>query len=290
MASIKITPKVTMKLKSNTTTSTTEKPKVDFISNLSLPTEKSIPVTDISKFSIFIYGKQGIGKTSFTAKFPEALHLMFEPGAKTEEIFQMKMESWKDVETVLRLLKKETRFKYIIIDTTDLMWDMCASEVCKIKGVDYLKDIGFGDGYNMAGTKFRDALIEFHSKRGLIMLAHDKEKMQLDDSAPKEIIPSTAKRGSETIAKWVDLCAHYYLDRTGNRKLRVRTSTDREAKNRIKHMFKYTDGTLVHDVPMGKSEDEAYKNFILAFENKLENPLAGLAKNKPKSKFTITKK
>lgn len=251
----------------------TEKPAPKkFGITMELPKEKSIPLSNISDFSMFFYGKQGIGKTSFTAQFPDALHIMFEPGAKTEEIFQMHPANIKEVHQILKLLKDTDRFKFVILDTIDLFWDMITDEVCKVAGVEMLKDIGFGDGYRQAGDMFRKFLIELQDKRGLIMLAHDKEKMKTNDDDVDYIIPSTAKRGAETVAKWVDLAGHYYLDKYGKHLLRIRSSKDREAKNRIKHMFKYTDDSLVVDINMGKSEQEAYENFMLAFNNKLVNP------------------
>ncbi len=237
---------------------------------LKLPTEKSTPVADLTMFSIFIYGKQGIGKTSFTAQFEDAIHLMFEPGAKTERIYQVHPNNWKEVIEYTRLIKEEKRYKNVIIDTVDLMFDMCCDHVCALNGVSILKDIGFGDGYNQAGNLFRKVLTELHMTKGLIMLAHDKQKMKSDDLEPDYTVPSTAKRGAETIAKWVDLAGHYYITKNGKRYLRIRTSPDREAKCRIKEQFLYTDGSPVIDIPMGNTEFEAYSNFKLAFENKLE--------------------
>jgi len=260
--------------------------------NLTLPTEKSVPVTDISKFSVFVYGKQGIGKTSFTAQFPDAIHLMFEPGGKTEQMYQVFPENWEQVVEYTRLIKATNQYKNIVIDTIDLMFDMCCEQVCKDNGVKMLKDIGFGDGYNQAGTKFRDVLTDLHSNKGLIMLAHDKEKMKTDDSEPTYIVPSTAKRGAETVAKWVDLTCHYYIDRQGRRQLRVRTSVDREAKNRIKGRFMYTNGTPMNDIYMGTNEFEAYANFMKAFNNSLDAESVKPTepqKQETKKQFTLRK-
>lgn len=239
---------------------------------LTLPTEKSKPVVDMTAFSIFIYGKQGIGKTSFTAQFPNAIHMMFEPGAKTEEIYQIHPKNWSEVEEYTQLIKLSSTYSNVVIDTIDLMFDMCCEQVCKDNGVKLLKDIGFGDGYNQAGNRFRNVLTDLHTEKGLVLLAHDKEKMKTNDRDAEYIIPSTPKRGAETVAKWVDLTAHYYLDKMSKHKLRIRTSTDREAKNRIKKRFLYTDGTPMMDIPMGNSEYEAYENFCKAFDNSFERP------------------
>ena len=49
---------------------------------IKLPTKKSKIESDLSKYSILLYGKIKIGKTSLAAQFPDALFLMTEPGGK----------------------------------------------------------------------------------------------------------------------------------------------------------------------------------------------------------------
>lgn len=256
---------------------------------LALPTEKSVPVSMLEAFSIFIYGKQGIGKTSFTAQFPKAIHMMFEPGAKTESIFAVYPKNWEEVLEYTRMIKASDAYENVIIDTIDLMYDMIGKQVCKDNGVDFLKDVGFSDGYTQAGNKFRDILTELHSNKGLIMLAHDKTEFNMDENAPKFIIPSTASKGASTVGKWVDLTAHYYQDSAGNHQLRIRSSVDREAKNRIKKRFMYTDGSEMRDVYMGKSEFEAFENFKNAFENKTVNPAPPKSSGTTKRTLTLKK-
>lgn len=46
------------------------------------------------------------------------------------------------------------------------------------------------------------------------------------------------------------------------------------AGHRMKKHFLTTKGELIHRVPMGNSEEEAYKNLICAFDNKQENTYA----------------
>lgn len=252
---------------------------------LSLPTEKSKIENDFLRFSYFIHGLQKIGKTTFTAQFPDAIHLMFEPGAKTEEIYQVAPKNWREVEQYITLLRSPEgeRFKTVIIDTVDLMFDMCSKAVCDEAGVEMLKDIGFGDGYKMVGNKFRNALIKIHDVKGLVMLAHSKDKMKTNDSDPDMVIPSTMKTGAEVIEKWADLTGHYYIKSNGKRFLKIRPSTTMTAGTRIKKHFEYTDGNFVHDIPMGGNEEEAFANFIKAFNNELENPKA------PKKSFGFNK-
>lgn len=253
--------------------------------NISLPIEKSKIETDISKFSLFIYGDIGIGKTTFTGMFPNAFHLMFEPGGKTEEMYQEHPQNWEYTKGYADLLDKDTsgRYKNVICDTVDLMFDMCSKAVCTFYGVNFLKELDFGDGYTIAGNWFRDILIQLHRKRGLILLAHDKSKMKLKDTDPDFIIPSTMGTGAKVIMKWADLVGHYFLAMDGKRYLEILPSNKKNIKNRIKKHFLYTDGTPMRMIDMGGNEEEAYKNFMDAFDNKLENP--NIKTTKPKFKI-----
>ncbi len=253
--------------------------------NISLPTEKSKVETDISKFSMFIYGGVGVGKTTFTGMFPNAFHLMFEPGGKTQEMYQVHPENWEEAKGYVDLLDENNNglYKNVIVDTVDLMFDMCSKSVCKFYGVNFLKELDFGDGYATAGNWFRDVLIQLHRQRGLILLAHDKSKMKLKDSDPDFIIPSTMGTGSKVIMKWVDLVGHYFLAMDGKRYLEILPSVKKESKQNIKFHFKYTDETPIRMIDMGSNEEEAYINFMDAFDNKLENP--NIKTTKPKFKI-----
>jgi hypothetical protein len=239
---------------------------------LSLPTEDSIPETQMSRYSFFVYGKQGIGKTTFSLQFPRTLHMMFEPGAKSKAFRKIEPANWKEVVEYTRLIKNTDQYDTVVIDTTDLMWDMCVKQVCTEKGVEYLKDIGFGDGYDIAGTKFREVLIDLHSKKGLVILSHEKVRISEDKDETGYIIPSSKKRCTETIAKWADITGHYFIDKSGRRHMRIRANANAEAKCRPDEFFNYKDGTPIMDIPMGNNPKESYDTFQLAFNNQLDNP------------------
>jgi hypothetical protein len=182
------------------------------------------------------------------------------------------------------LMIEQTDYKNIIIDTVDLLWDYCSDEVCKQNGVSILKDIGFGDGWTFVAKNLRDSLIRLTTKYGLVCLSHAKEK-KMEKVSEKQFKsvdfthPSCSGRCAEVLSKWCDLTGYYYIDPEGERNLRIRPSGDIEAGNRVKGCFQYTDGSVITDIPMGNSEEEAYKNFVDAFNNRLVNPKAAPKKS-----------
>jgi len=247
---------------------------------LVLPTEDCVPETNMLAYSFFIYGKQGIGKTTFSLQFPDTLHLMFEPGAKSKAFRKIEPRNWSEVESYVDLLETDNVYKTVVIDTVDEMWDMCVRHLCKEKGVEYLKDIGFGDGWSLAGSLFKRLLIRLHACKGLVILAHEKERKEEGQKGPGYIIPSTQKTGAEVVAKWVDFTGHYYIDISGKRYIRMRTNAIAEAKCRPDEFFNYTDGSPVENISMGNSAKEAYVNFEKGFNNKLNKKPLTIKKEK----------
>jgi len=271
-----MTVKLTPEKGDGPTTKTTAKAYVPV--KVELPTEYSEVEDNMSNFSFFIYGHQKIGKTSLSTQFENPIHIMMEPGAKRYRVKKVEPKSWEEFEAYVNLLtKEETEYKTVVIDTVDLLWEHCSQYVCKMAGVEMLKDIGFGDGYDRAGRKLRDALIRLHQQYGLVCFSHAKDKQlkqvsQYRFDALDYVHPSCGNRCFQVLSKWCDLTGHYYLGSDGNRYMRIAPSADMEAGNRVKGCFQYKDGSKVEDVPMGASEEEAYKNLLAAFQNKLERP------------------
>ena len=73
---------------------------------IKLPTKRTEIEKDLSKYTIFLYGREKIGKTTLAAQFPDALFLMFEPGAKSLEIFRIDINTWAEFLEAIKLHRK----------------------------------------------------------------------------------------------------------------------------------------------------------------------------------------
>ena len=62
---------------------------------LVLPKKRTPACTDLSKYTMLLYGREKIGKTSLASQFPETLFLFFEPGGIGLDLFEMSIESWE---------------------------------------------------------------------------------------------------------------------------------------------------------------------------------------------------
>jgi len=243
---------------------------------LTLPETPSEIVTNILEFTYFIYGDIKIGKTSFSAQFDNALHMMFEPGGKRQKIKQVFPLNWKEVEEYVRLVEARTDYcNTVVVDTVDLMWDMASKFVCEQKGVDYLKDIGFGDGYNITGSLIREALVRLQRGRGLVILSHEKTSPIIEGSSIMYTKASCISTCEKVLGKWCDLTGRYMLLPTGERVLQIAPSNIMAAGHRIEGAFQYMEGYPIQQIPMGKNPKESYANFVKAFRNELTIPTTG---------------
>lgn len=89
-----------------------------------------------------------IGKTSFAAQLPKNLILATELGTNAiGGLYVQPIQSWSDIKTVLRQLRKpEARemFNTITIDTMSIAADLAEKYICMQNNVNSIGDIPYG--------------------------------------------------------------------------------------------------------------------------------------------------
>jgi len=250
---------------------------------IKLPTKKSEIERDLSRYTIFLYGREKIGKTSLAAQFPDAVFLMCEPGAKSLSIYRVDINSWTDFLEAVKLLKDSAQFKTVVIDTVDLAFKYCEDYMCKKLVIDHPSDEAFGKGYNLIRDEFHRCISTLEKiGRGVVLISHAKEqdvKRLKGDSF--SISPTLSKQGRSVIEPMVDIWGYYGYD-GATRTLQIRGNEEVNAGCRLTQNF-----VGVETIPMGGSAEQAYANFIAAFETtkKGEAPAAPATR-----KFVIRKK
>ena len=124
---------------------------------------------------IILYGMEGIGKSTFAAKFPSPIFIQTEdvlgmidcakfPLAKSfDEVFQ----------ELVALVTEPNVFKTIVIDSLDWLERLIWDKVAKDSKVDNIEQIGYGKGYTIALTFWRivlDHLASLHQQGKIILL------------------------------------------------------------------------------------------------------------------------
>lgn len=258
------------------------------VGGLSLPTQRKGVPTEIGEYTLFIYGHQKIGKTSFTAQFPKALHFFFEPSGTDYEIFAVEPANWKQFTDYLILLEREKtagtlQYTTFIIDVVDLAYDMCLKHVCGLQGLLYPPTNDFGKTWKEIKETFRDVMIRLARLGGVVAVSHAKEVVVETRGGDEYTViqPSCAKGVGDVLSKWCDLTGYYRPSAHGGRELCITPTAEYEAGNRMERRFKYTDGTQMESIDMGSSAAEGYANFMASFRNEMHRP-AGEAVEAPK--------
>jgi hypothetical protein len=252
-------------------------------SGFSLCLEELPPADTLSAYTIWLHGQAGIGKTSLSAMFPQS-HLFCAGGqAKALKARYVVLQSWGQFANLVDQFKQST-FKTATIDLVESLYDMCFEHVLNELQIDYPgktssgKD-DFGKSWFFIRKEFAKVvskLMSLEDNQGLVMVSNSiyGERTIEEGSTVEDVHPNLSARPLNFIAGAVDIIGFYTLNGKGERELVIRPKPGLMAKCRIDHRFKYTNGKPIEAIPMGNSKEEAYKNFMLAFDNKLSPPVA----------------
>ena len=237
-----------------------------------LPQKKSEPKESIGDYTMLIFGEKKIGKTTLCSKFPDALFLMTEPGGEGLSIFQMKIDHWRKFVKAVDLLEKDKKYKTVIVDTVDNLYELCFDYMCKEKLlIEHPQDENdFGRSWKVIKKEFTDQLSRLmFLNKGFIALSHAQERETTTLSGDKfdRLIPTMGRAANEYLTGVIDIWAYYgYEDR--KRFLVIEGDDYIGAGHRLEGRFLTPEKEKVVRIPMGKNSEESYNNFIKAFNNK----------------------
>jgi len=144
---------------------------------MTLPTEKKKPSVLLWDYTILMYGKKLIGKSSLANEIPDNVFLNAGGGLEAIECYEIPIKKWDDfIEASAELLTKEHNFKVITLDTIDRLHKLCVSHVMKKLGISYPGDLEFGKGWDAVKDEFMRPLMALVlSNMGLLMISHVKD-------------------------------------------------------------------------------------------------------------------
>lgn len=165
---------------------------------------------------IMLYGLPGVGKTSLAAQFEKVLIAGFEMGTNAlNNVYVQPMKTWSDwKQSVTQLCRdeelKET-FHAVAIDTADEAWNLCVKYICNQHGVNELRELPWGQGYDLAKKEFAQTFRDLtYSGYGLIFTSHSAEKTFKNEKNEEYtmIVPALPSRPFDIINKMVDIIAY----------------------------------------------------------------------------------
>lgn len=98
---------------------------------------------------VVIYGPEGIGKSTFAARFPKPLFIDTEGSTKKLDVLRMdKPTSWTMLKNQIEYIKSNPGVcKTIVIDTIDWAEQLCIDDLCARYQKKGIEDFGYGNGY-----------------------------------------------------------------------------------------------------------------------------------------------
>lgn len=247
---------------------------------LTLATEFSEPVTDMWRYSWFLFGEKKIGKTSLCSQIPDAHFLMFEPGGLALSLKQRPVNNWKEAKEYLKLFQQDDKrqtpkFKAVIIDIVDVAYRMCLEHVCTKLGISHPSD---QNDFGGAWSKVRDEFTKWVNgilalDKGVVFISHAKftEFTRRDGTKYDILAPTLTGQPLDVITGLVDTIMYYGYNGE-RRQLVIRGDESIDAGTRLNDNFlTKVKGRQIKTIDMGESKEESYQNFENAFNNQLKS-------------------
>lgn len=129
---------------------------------------------------VVVYGPEGIGKSTFAARFPDPVFIDTEGSTKHMDVARFpKLTSWAMLlEEVNQIRDTPQACKTLVIDTADWAEQLCIDQVCDKAKKNGIEDFGYGKGYIYVAEEFGKLLnlLEEVVERGInvCITAHAK--------------------------------------------------------------------------------------------------------------------
>jgi hypothetical protein len=239
---------------------------------ISLSTELSEPITDLMGFSMLIFGRPKIGKTTLAAQFEGIHHFMFERGAEALKIHQKYVKDWPSWKEYLKLLTDQSQFGTISVDVIERAWDRCEEWWLQDLGLDALPD-DYGKTVGKIRKDFMQAMLAPKEAIGLgaIYLSHAKEsdRTTAEGNKVKDIHANLSGKTLEEFVGAMDIVGYYTYERD-QRVLQLVGDDFVHCGHRLENHFNTTKGDPIKYLPLGSSAKEGYDNLLRAFDNDIK--------------------
>ena len=238
-----------------------------------------------------LYGERKIVKTTLLSQFDNPLFLMFDPLNKGLAIKQVYINSWPNFRNVLKQLKTKLKkspnyCSMVIIDTGFMAYERCYQYMVRdVLGIKSAQNNDRGLAWKEISREFMEAHdLIFELGLGFAVTAHAAiaEITRKDGSKYNKLTTQLGAQAFKFYNGLVDVIAFYQYNNNNERELTIEGNALVEAGARIDNHFNYKNGEPVKDILMGKTSKDAYRNLLLAFNNKLtKEEKKTVAKKKP---------
>ena len=239
---------------------------------LTLPRQRTKPVTDLSKQTILTYGIPKCGKSEWASKFPEAIFFECEPGLNHLEVFKVPTYTWDDFLAAAKLVAQgDHSFKTIVVDTVDNAFKYCSEHVCAKHGIEYEGDMGHGKGWALVKNEWHRVLTRLASlPYGLVLISHAVDKtIETRTGEYTKTQPSLPDRARNVVLGLVDIIL--YCDAVPRKDASGNVTIDRVLRTKPHPTYEAGDrtGRLPDPLPLD------YDAFVKAFTSAAPESIPG---------------
>lgn len=257
---------------------------------LKLPEAPKEAITSLNKSSILIFGPDKCGKTSFVTQFPHHFMLEFNPGnANHLRRNSVDIHSWEEAIDYLNLVASNPNYcETIIIDELHRFYTYCYRYVRgKLKMLETDKD-NF-DVWRTVRNLFSETLDKIKQLDKTLLMTCNEEVVEVSVGGRdiKMLDINLNNQGRDMLHGFCLMRARIDYSADGGRLLQV----DGVKNMNIGHGFSKNflwEGARLKEINLGYSPEQAYSNFLAAYDNKLTGPtLSGPVK--PTTKLVLKK-
>lgn len=204
---------------------------------------------DLKGKYLLVYGQPKTGKSTFGSQLPRALFMNFEQGTNAlAGIRSVPILRWTDAKKVLTQLRKpqaKEMYDTVVVDTASIAWQLCERYICQRENVDSIRDVPWGQGWNMLKQEFSEfwreiTLLGF----GILFIAHSKDKptemRNEDGEAITAVCPDLPNQCYTIINSIVDIIGYLQVqmnpDGTSERFLYTRSTPTVFAGSRYQYL------------------------------------------------------
>lgn len=162
---------------------------------------------------LFIYGIEGIGKSTFAASAPKPIFIQTEDGLGQIDCdrFPLAQTFGETIQALSALYTDPHSYRTVVIDSLDWMERLIWADVAAKYGVDNIEAMPYGRGYGLALTQWRELVDGLHALRvdrgmTVILVAHAKiEKFEDPETSTYDrYSPRLHKHAAAMLTEWCD--------------------------------------------------------------------------------------